>query len=314
MVNSETSYIYCRDGYDVFEGELLRIGKASEGINLPDIVRFDYKNQSSIGYIKYDENLFNNNSLEFVLYQLLKGIQIDSAKTLRVYNDASCKKPVAILSIDVTDGTDYEFINFREMRDELFFDLKNKIIPETKWIKDWIAIRNRRTNKDLWELRAQIHSDYVNCIKFPFEIAGLWCDKHGLYLKQFSESISKILAFDILIGQADRSPSNYGLLVDNVNHRAKMAPLFDNATITKPYIDLYQNSFNQLLLNREKLALVAGDILGNDFRIVICRLLDNKSTIIATIKKYKSDLEKDNYNLLKNRVEEGMLIFEKLLR
>ncbi len=306
--------MYCREGDDIFESELLRIGKATEGINLPDIVSFDYKNKSSIGYMKYDENSFNNNSLEFVLHQILKEIQIDSAKTLRVYNDISCKKPVAILSIDVTDGTEYKFINFREMRDELFFDLKNKIIPETNWIKDWIAIRKRRTSKDLWELQAQKHTDYANCIKFPFEIARLWCDKHNLYLKQFSESISKILAFDILIGQADRSPSNYGLLVDNVNRCAKMAPLFDNATITKPYIDLYQNSFNQLLLNREKLALAAGDVLGSDFRIVVCRLLDNKPTIDATIKKYKSDLEKDNYNLLKNRVEEGMLIFEKLLR
>ena len=120
------------------------VSKWERGINLPDIVRFDYKNRSSIGYMKYDENLFNNNSLEFVLYQLLKEIQIDSAKTLRVYNDVSCKNPVAILSIDVTDGTDYEFINFREMRDELFFDLKNKTIPESKWIKDWIVIRNRK--------------------------------------------------------------------------------------------------------------------------------------------------------------------------
>lgn len=306
--------MYCREGDDIFESELLRIGKATEGINLPDIVSFDYKNKSSIGYMKYDENSFNNNSLEFVLHQILKEIQIDSAKTLRVYNDISCKKPVAILSIDVTDGTEYKFINFREMRDELFFDLKNKIIPETNWIKDWIAIRKRRTSKDLWELQAQMHADYVNCIKFPFEIARLWCDKHNLYLKQFSESISKILAFDILIGQADRSPSNYGLLVDNVNRCAKMAPLFDNATITKPYIDLYQNSFNQLLLEREKLALVADDVLGKNFRIAVSMMLDNKSKIIETINRYKSNLEEDNYDLLKNRVEEGMLIFEKLLR
>lgn len=314
MVNSEKSHIFCLDGEDVFGSELLRIGKATEGINLPDIVSFDYKNQSSIGYMKYDENLFNNNSLEFVLHQILKEIQIDSAKTLRVYNDISCKKPIAIISIDVTDGTESKFINFREMRDELFFDLKNKIIPETKWIKDWIAIRNRRTNKDLWELRTQMHADYVNCIKFSFEIARLWCDKYGLCLEGFSESISKMLAFDILIGQSDRSPSNYGLLVDNVNHRAKMAPLFDNATITKPYIDLYQNSFNQLLLDREKLALVADDVLGSDFRIAVSMMLDNKSKIIETINRYKSNLEEDNYDLLKNRVEEGMLIFEKLLR
>ncbi len=203
--------------------------------------------------MKYDENQFNNNSLEFVLHQILKEIQTDSAKTLRVCQDISCKKPVAILSIDVTDGTEYKFINFREMRDELFFDLKNKIIPETKWIKEWRAIRDRRRTKDVWEIQTQADTDYVNCIKFPFEIAGLWCNKHSLYLKELSESISKMLAFDILIGQSDRSPSNYGLLVDNDNHRAKMAPLFDNATITKPYIDLSQNSFNQLLLNREKI-------------------------------------------------------------
>lgn len=314
MVNSEKNHIYCRDGDDVFGSELLRIGKAIEGINLPDIVSFDYKNKSSIGYMKFDKNVFNNNSLEFVLHQILNEIQIDSAKTLRVYKDTSCKKPVAVLSIDVTDGTEYKFINFREMRDELFFDLKNKIIPETKWIKDWMAIRGRRTSKDLWELQAQMHADYVNCIKFPFEIARLWCDKHGLYLNQFYESISKMLAFDILIGQADRSPSNYGLLVDNDNHCAKLAPLFDNATISKPYIDLCQNSFNQLLLDREKLALVADDVLGKNFRIAVSMMLDNKSKIIETINRYKSNLEEDNYDLLKNRVEEGMLIFEKLLR
>lgn len=42
-------------------------------------------------------------------------------------------------------------------------------------------------------------------------------------------------------------------------------------------------------------------------------MLDSKPKIIAVIKRYKSNLEEDNYDLLKNRVEEGMLIFEKLL-
>ena len=46
----------------------------------------------------------------------------------------------------------------------------------------------------------------------------------------------------------------------------------------------------------------------------LSRILDNKSKIIATINRYKSDLEEDNYNLLKSRVEEGMLIFEKLFK
>ena len=60
--------------------------------------------------------------------------------------------------------------------------------------------------------------------------------------------------------------------------------------------------------------MVADDVLGKDFRIAVSMMLDNKSKIIETINRYKSNLEEDNYDLLKNRVEEGMLIFEKLLR
>lgn len=313
-MNDKKFHLYCRDGDDIFENELLRIGESTEGISLPDIVSFEYKNHSSIGYVKYDENPFCNNSLEFMLYQISKELKIDFAKTLRIYEDISCKKPVAILSVDVTAGTEYKFISFREMRDELYYDLKNQAILETKWIKAWREIRDRRKTEDVWEISAQTDTDYVNCIKFPFEIATLWCDKHSLHLKGFSESISKMLVFDILIGQSDRSPSNYGLVADCDCHYAKLAPLFDNSTITKPYIDLSQNSFNQLILNREKLALVAGDVLGENLKIAFCQMLDCKSNILAIIEKYKSDLEKDNYDLLKNRIEEGMLLFEKLLR
>lgn len=301
---------YCCDGDIAFTSDFTKIGKSLEGINHPNKVTFRYKNRDCIGYLKWDESEFNNNSLEFVLYQISNVLQIDLAKTIRLFSDSSYTFPIAIVSIDVTDDTNKKFISFREMRDELYIDLQNQIIPHSKWINNWSRIRARKNKNVLWDLPVLSDSEYVDCLRFPVEIARLWCDKHGLELQGFYFALAQMVCFDILIGQADRSPSNYGLLVNYATHTAKLAPLFDNATITKPYISLTQNSFNQLILERKQLAFTAKTVLGEDFERSVKEYYNRKHDIYETILKNKGHLLPETYSLFINRINEGMSLFE----
>ena len=303
---------YCFDGDTTFVSEFTKIGKSLEGINSPDKVTFRYKNRDYIGYLKSDDSEFNNNSLEFVLYQISKLLHIELAKNIRVYSDSSYVHPTAIVSVNVADGANKKLVSFREMRDELFVDLQNGLIPNSKWIKNWVKIRARKIKDSVWEIPALQDSEYVDCLQFPFEIARLWCNKHGLKLEELSHSLAQMVCFDILIGQTDRSPSNYGLLVDHITRSAKLAPLFDNATITKPYISLSQNSFNQLILQRKKLAYIAKTVLRQDFEQSVKCCYSRKHDIDEMIQNYKGHLSPETYSLFKSRINEGMGLFEEL--
>lgn len=312
-MNSENNFLgYCFDGDTTFISEFTKIGKSLEGINNPDKVTFRYKNRDYIGYLKSNDSEFNNNSLEFVLYQISKLLYVDIARTIRVYSDSSYLHPIAIVSIDVADDTNKRFVSFREMRDELFIDLQNGLIANSKWIKNWSKIRARKIRDDMWEIPVLEDSEYMDCLQFPFEIARLWCNKYGLKLQEFPRSLAQMVCFDILIGQTDRSPSNYGLLVDTITLSAKLAPLFDNATITKPYISLSQNSFNQLIVDRKKFAIISSAVLGKDFENAAKDYYNKRYQICKTVEEIKNYLSNETYNLLITKIKEGMVLFGEL--
>ncbi len=115
------------------------------------------------------------------------------------------------------------------------------------------------------------------------------------------KSYVTMVLFDILVGQADRTPSNYGVIINNGQRTMRLSPLFDNATLAKPYITNEMMSLNGVLLSRKIMAEVVFSVFGES-AVECCK------SIIGKRKNILNDLEQCDF--LRNKILEGLALFE----
>lgn len=314
MKDCADTTLYCKLNSIVYKARVVEKGKSDEGYSHPDIVDVYIADKKLVGYQKKDINECNRNDMEQLLYSLSKIINIPLALNVRLYIDKKCTIPYSSVSISVETVSTEAFVSFKDMRDELYNDIVAGAILTDEWIKEWYKIKDRRkTNQvNLWEVEAICASDYIYCIRFPFDVARLWAQKNGVSLVDFDLSIIKMVLFDVLIGQADRTPSNYGILVNKSKNSARLAPLFDNSTITKPYVRDNMNSFNNLLLYRDKFCSYLKQYFGNIFFDEAKFIASKKQDMLMEIEKFSHILQKNDYELLHRRIIEGCAIFESI--
>ena len=313
QINSGVLYYLEKDGKR-FVSEIFVVGKAPEGWSSPDIVEFQYNSTKLTGFLKATEQQGENNAIEIILNRVGKELDVSMADTVGVFSDDSYSDLIAIISISVTTKSSERFVCFREMRDQLFFDYQAGMIPPSDWLRRWISIRERKHNlpADMWEIDAICPQDYADCVMFPVEIMKLYSEKHGLELVNFERDCVKMMLFDVLIGQADRSPSNYGITIDASTNSAHFAPLFDNSTLTKPYIQNNVISFNHLLLDRQQAAKVEFETFrtfSNEFRD---NLNKNFETTLEIANSTLPFYDMSTKEFLFERIKEGARIIEAL--
>lgn len=232
------------------------------------------------------------------------------ADTVGVFSDDRYLHLIAIISISVAAKPNEKFVCFREMRDQLFWDYKSGKIPSSDWLNRWISIRERKNllPADMWEVDAICQLDYRDCIMFAFEILKLYSKKNEIKFDDFERDYVKMMLFDILVGQADRSPSNYGIIINASTNSAHLAPLFDNSTLTKPYIQKNVISFNHLLLDRYQAAKVVFETfsgLSDEFRE---KLNEKLVTILKVSNSTIPYYDKKTKEFLVERINEGARI------
>lgn len=300
--------LYCKRKSEVFPVNISVLGKTEEGASHPNIVLLNYGDERLLGYQKLDGNRFCFNEMEYVMSLLGETLSVPMAKVFRVYDDSQCRSPQSIVSISVVQNSNENFVSFRRMCDELFFDFKRGNLLSTEWIESWSRIRARKgfIQENAWEVEAITHDDYVRCLQFPFEIAYLWTTKHELLLSNFGESIERMVAFDILVGQTDRTPSNYGLIVNQVTKKAMLAPLIDSGTLRKPYVDSSQNGFNQMLLDRECLLSTALSFFGLRFSLLLHSIVDSEYIIKSNIYENSDVLNTTEIAFLFKRIDDSL--------
>lgn len=257
----------------------------------------------------------NKNDLECVISRIGNILSIPTAEVIRTYEDSLLKTPHSIVSICVDQQDSQRFITFSDMQDELFGDLSNGEISISPWIQNWIAICNRRAQnpEGIWDLYATSCEDCEASLRYPFEIANLWAAKHDVELIDFESSIVKMVLFDIIIGQADRWQGNYGILVDWNSQTARLAPLFDNATLKKPGIDENLNGLNGLLVNRDLLAECACSLWQNLFVSHASSFLMQESNIFLMLSNCNNELSEDALCFLRRRVFSALNHLRQLL-
>lgn len=309
----QAEQIYCKRRSKLFPATISVLGKAKEGISQPNLVLLNCEHKCLLGYQKTDGNPFCLNEMEYAVSLLGEVLSIPMAKILRVYSDSNCNCPHSIISLSVTQNTNEYFVSFRQMRDELFWDLKDGTLATTDWITSWSKIRARRGSVpgNEWEVEAIALDDYIHCLRFPFEIAQFWTAKYGLTLRNFGESIERMVAFDILVGQADRTPSNYGLIVNRKTRIATLAPLIDSGTLRKPYVCDSQNGFNQMLLDRECLLSTALSVWGSRFSSFLCSIAASENTITRNIYENSDVLGTADMRFLQKRICNSLKLIRK---
>lgn len=313
VISSCNSYYMIKDGRK-FTSSILVLGKAEEGWSCPDIVEIQYNNTILTGFMKDTTNQGDKNPIELILNRIGKELNIPMADTVGVFSDDSYSHLIAIISISVAAKPNEKFVCFREMRDQLFWDYKSGEIPSSEWLNRWISIRERKNllPADMWEVDAICPLDYRDCIMFAFEILKLYSKKNEIKLDGFEHDCVKMMLFDVLIGQADRSPSNYGIIIEANTNSARLAPLFDNSTLTKPYIQNNVISFNHLLLDRYQAAKVVFEAFGDvsdEFR----KILNNKlETILEVANSSIPYYDIQTKEFLVERIKGGARIIENI--
>lgn len=307
--------LYCRDAHGVFTALVSVIGKAERGITSPDYVLFTHNGITQKGFQKKDKNEINENDLECVLSHIANILSVPTAEVVRTYEDSQLRIPHSIISISVAQRDDQQFLTFSDMQDELFWDLSSGAIAMTPWIQKWISICNRRKQnpEGIWELYATSYEDCEATFQFPLEIASLWAEKHKIKLIDIENAIITMVLFDILIGQTDRGQGNYGLLVDWNTKTAKLAPLFDNATLKKPGLDEWLNGFNRLLVERDLFAKCAYNLWKDRFITIAKSFLEQEGHILTLLSNQDNNLSVEATCFLKARISSSINLLKQLI-
>ncbi len=291
---------------ELINGTYQIIGQATEGWSKPEIVKVSACGREQIGYMKRTSAMGEKNEIELVLCQIGKTLGVPMAETICVLDENNESKISAIISLSVAACPHERFICFREMRDELFFDLQNGAIPRSPWINRWCEIRTRRNDlpPNRWDVPAFSDSDYSDSFMFAPEIISMYNAKHSIMAPLFTNEYVAMLLFDILCGQADRSPSNYGIVLDSISMKAHLSPLFDNSTLKKPFIGLSQISINQVILDRKRAAQIVYDIWPIEAQAILAAFFTQQECVSTQIQTNKL-LTHQTAEILLESIKEG---------
>lgn len=307
--------VYFRNAHGVSKALISILGKSSRGITTPEYVLLTENGASRKGFQKKDCNEINENDLECVLSRIGNILSVPTAEVIRTYEDSLLQTPHSIVSISVAQQDNEQFLSFSDMQDELFWDLSSGAILISPWIQTWISIcdRRKRNPEGIWEIYATSREDCEASLRYPLEIANLWARKHSIELIDLDCAIVKMVLFDILIGQTDRGQGNYGLLVDWNSKTARLAPLFDNATLKKPGMDENLNGLNRLLVNRDLLVECTYNLWQDLFVSLASSFLQQESHVFSMLSHCKNELSEDTLCFLRERISSAMNLLRHLI-
>lgn len=253
-----------------------------KGITAPGIVmageRRGYRKDSTM----YDEG----DDLEMVINSLGNYLGIPMAEEYRVLNPDFTAN--SLLSMDTGETSGGVFCDMMEIAAKAADLVKEEKRSFEQWMRDWGIAIQRRAYPDVensFEYLCEDRQTYLLGIELPLHVLEcmkgmLVFDPEELYRRYF-----EMILFDLLTGHKDRSMENYGLIIKKEKN-CHFAPLFDNATMVKPYFRKEIYALNSLIMDRETLF----DILTSDYAKYtlpfiekICRMIPDVRTNLSLL-------------------------------
>ena len=240
---------YTDDGVPVsFDTDLIVIGRAGKGISAPLIVETTGFGR---GYLKDTREVDDSDDLEIAINYLGRLLGICMADEYRVLDHGM---GVGLLSLDVANGEDI-FTDMRKVSAAAWYSYSDTRRPMPEWALRWVETAKHRAYpqlEDNAEIRCTCDRDCHDALLLPLRIVLSLCSDDELY-RRFEEEYLAMLVFDYIIGQTDRTLDNYGLIHSADFTSYSLAPLFDNATLAKPYLVDGLCSVNGMILERERI-------------------------------------------------------------
>lgn len=250
-LSEEENCFLCRldsHGRSCVEAAVLSLGApGGKGISRP---RHAALSGGRAGYFKNTDQIDRSDDLEIVINYLGRLLGVEMAEEYRVFGPDGA--PIGLFSRDAA-ANGGRFVEARSLVQSLRERLRPEQLAHEAWIAQWIALSRRPAFPDLpdnYEYRGETPQDCLSALLLPLRVL-----KALGYApeERFLQAYLRMICFDLCIGQTDRTLDNFGILAYDDGSCA-LAPLFDNATLEKPYLPSNLYSLCGVVLDR---ALVA---------------------------------------------------------
>lgn len=238
------------DKLDVRCSSLRSVGQADRGISRPEIVVTD---QGLRGFRKDSRTMDGSDDPEIVVNLWGRCLGLPMAQEYRVF-DRNLQKD-SLLSMDVA-APGWTFREMRRIREAVEEQVRTGWLAAADWMMRWRQVCLTRAFPEIEGNVENIcgsEEDYRITIEVPLLMAACVFPDCADDLETFRRDYFRMIMFDLFIGQTDRTLHNYGVLIRGDKEAFRLAPLFDNATLTKPYLPENIYTLNGAAADRARL-------------------------------------------------------------
>lgn len=217
--------------------------KLSNGITNPYKVLLNGKS----AYCKDSRPVDDSDDLELIINFIGRVLGIKMAEEYRHINIDFV--PDSLISIDVADNVS-QFIPMSVMRNKIANRVKDKSLMIEPWMNRLQHILERKAfpnNPMAFESLAIAYEEVEDVINSVIFIL----DNTPNIAQSAKDDYLNMVFLDVLTGQVDRTMDNFGLIYDSGTDEYTFAPLFDNATLEKPYSQTGYCLVNGVFCKRE---------------------------------------------------------------
>ena len=239
---------------------------------------------SQIGF--YKNSALNTSGLlddlEFFISIVGKHVLgFDVADTLKVYDEND--NAIGIISKNV--AKEHESLMMFSKITDVIMENKN---PELEALYSQVVEMRNRTNQKFYNSKSQEfirpvledEKDIITAINmFPLALDFINIPEHEK--EQIKKDYFKMIVFDLIINQADRNNSNYGIIYNEETKETRFSPLFDNSTIHIPGIPDNLCNLSGCLIDRRRMISCLLDNYPEYVNDIINPIVDNKENILT---------------------------------
>lgn len=309
-VTKETGYIKkltldCRFIVEPIQYSVL--ADAKEGITAPQYIRYG----DTTAFKKDSRKTDNSDDMEMVINWIGRKLGISMAETYRFLDNAG--EPTALISVNVANEEYEQFVSMTKVR-EILAPPTNSQTENENWVHLYFELLEEKAFPHVpesFESLAKTEQDVKFIIDFSNKLIdklpSTATDKQGI-----KKEYLKMIFLDAFIGQVDRTLGNYGLIHNKTTNTFEFSPLFDNATLRKPYTGNGICLVNGFVADRY---LVLREIIKyEEVQSIARELLINKFQFIDELSGIcNQSLNLDQYAMLMSNVLLGLLYLEKII-
>lgn len=284
------------------------LSKTKEGITKPQYIQFGNYN----AFMKDSRATDDSDDMEMVINWIGRKLDIKMAETYRFFSENN--KPTALISVNVASSPGETFFSMEKVREQVIASVKDGKMSYEPWMKRYAELLEQKAYPSIAEAFENIVYDEVETreiLEFGEKlievVSTLQTDK-ALLKKDYH----KMIFLDAFVGQVDRTLGNYGLVYNAFRNEYSFAPLFDNATLRKPYTGYGICLINGFIAER----ISVFEILLEDKEILsmVESVIENKFEFISALLKVASEwLKLNQYDLLISNILTGIFALEKLI-